>query len=59
MPGDVVVGDADGIVAFDRTDATELLELVRQQEEREANALAAIAEGRVDSFYMKTGKAAS
>lgn len=59
MPGDVVVGDADGVVAFDRSDAAELLELVRQQEEREANALAAIAEGRVDSFYMHAGKAAS
>jgi RraA family protein len=59
MPGDVVVGDADGVVAFDRADAAELLELVRKQEEREANALAAIAEGKVDSFYMGAGKAAS
>lgn len=59
MPGDVVVGDADGVVVFDRTDAVELLALVRQQEEREANALAAIAEGKVDSFYMTAGKAAS
>ena len=42
-----------------RADAAELLELVRQQEEREANALAAIAEGKVDSFYMGAGKAAS
>lgn len=59
MPGDVMVGDADGVVAFDRADATELLALVRQQEEREANALAAIAEGKVDTFYMNAGKAAS
>lgn len=59
MPGDVMVGDADGVVAFDRTDAAELLALVRQQEEREANALAAIAAGKVDSFYMNAGKAAS
>lgn len=59
MPGDVVVGDADGVVAFDRADAAELLALVRRQEEREANALAAIAEGKVDSFYMGTGKAVS
>jgi RraA family protein len=58
MPGDVVVGDTDGVVAFDRADATELLALVRQQEEREANALAAIAEGRVDTFYMGAEKAA-
>lgn len=59
MPGDVVVGDGDGVVAFDRADASELLALVRQQEEREANALAAIAEGRVDNFYMGTAKVAS
>lgn len=59
MPGDVVVGDADGVVSFDRADAAELLALVRQQEEREANALAAIAEGKVDMFYMGAGKAAS
>ena len=36
MPGDVVVGDADGVVTFDRADAAELLALVRQQEAREA-----------------------
>lgn len=59
MPGDVVVGDTDGVVAFDRADAAELLALVRQQEEREANALAAIAEGKVDTFYMGAGKATS
>jgi regulator of RNase E activity RraA len=57
MPGDVIVGDADGIVAFDRADAAELLGLVRQQEQREAAALAAIAEGRVDHFYMGVAKA--
>jgi len=59
MPGDIVVGDTDGVVAFDRADAAELLELVHKQEEREANALAAIAEGRVDTFYLGAGKAAS
>lgn len=59
MPGDLVVGDADGVVAFDRADSAELLDLVRQQGEREAAALAAIAEGRVDSFYMGATKAAS
>jgi RraA family protein len=59
MPGDVVVGDADGVVAFDRADAAELLGLVRQQEGREAAALAAIAEGKIDSFYMGPAKATS
>jgi len=52
MPGDVIVGDTDGVVAFHPDEAAALLPLIRQQEAREANALAAIAEGRVDSFYM-------
>lgn len=52
MPGDVVVGDTDGVVAFHPDEAAALLPLIRQQEAREANALAAIAEGRVDTFYM-------
>jgi RraA family protein len=59
VPGDVILGDADGLIAFDRADAAELLTLVRQQEEREANALAAIAEGRVDTFYMGAEKVTS
>ena len=32
MPGDVVLGDEDGVVTFDRAVAPELLALVRQQE---------------------------
>jgi RraA family protein len=56
MPGDVVVGDADGVVTFDRADAAELLALVRKQEAREADALAAIAEGRLDNPYIGVEK---
>jgi RraA family protein len=55
MPGDVIVGDEDGVVAFSRADAAELLALVRAQEAREAGALAAIAEGRFDNSYIGTG----
>lgn len=55
MPGDVIVGDEDGVIAFDRADAAELLALVRAQEEREAAALAAIAEGRADFGYGGAG----
>ncbi len=50
MPGDVILGDEDGVVAFDRSDAAELLGLVRQQELREAGALTAIREGRSDGY---------
>jgi len=52
MPGDVVVGDEDGVVCFDRADAEELLALVQKQEAREAGALSAIAEGRFDNSYI-------
>ncbi|MGW1424537.1 hypothetical protein ACWAT4_30925 [Bradyrhizobium manausense] len=55
MPGDVILGDEDGIVAFDRSVAPELLDRVRQQEVREAGALAAIREGRLDNSYIGTG----
>jgi RraA family protein len=52
MPGDLVLGDEDGVVAFGPAAAEGLLALVRQQEEREAKALAAIAEGRLDVSYL-------
>lgn len=52
MPGDVILGDEDGVVAFDRAAAEELLALVHKQEEREANALTAISEGRFDNSYI-------
>ncbi|TFV42717.1 RraA family protein [Bradyrhizobium frederickii] len=57
MPGDVVIGDADGVVTFDRAEAAELLALVRKQEAREADALKAIAEGRLDNAYIGVAKA--
>jgi regulator of RNase E activity RraA len=52
MPGDLVVGDEDGVVAFAPSVADELLSRVRAQEQREAGALAAIAEGRFDNSYI-------
>ncbi|NGO54080.1 RraA family protein [Allomesorhizobium camelthorni] len=52
MPGDIVLGDNDGVVAFPPSIAEELHALVRQQEEREADALKAIREGRFDNSYI-------
>lgn len=52
MPGDLVVGDGDGVLAFPAADAGELLRLARAQERREAHALDAIAQGKLDAFYF-------
>lgn len=52
-PGDVVVGDEDGIVAFPQSDAAELLRAVRQQEAREAQTLEDIIAGRYQGAYAK------
>lgn len=54
MPGDVVLGDEDGVVVFDRSVAVELLGLVHQQEAREAHALEAIRAGKFDNSYIGT-----
>jgi len=56
MPGDVILGDPDGIVAFPPSIAEDLLALVRRQEQREASALTAIGEGRLDDFYTGATK---
>jgi regulator of RNase E activity RraA len=52
MPGDLVIGDDDGVIAFSPAIGAELLSRVRAQEAREANALQAIAEGRFDNSYI-------
>ena len=57
MPGDLIIGDEDGVIAFDRGEAEHLLALVRQQEIREANALADIAAGRLDKPYTGIAEA--
>jgi RraA family protein len=52
-PGDVVVGDEDGVVTFPPEIAATLIEAVRAQEAREAEALTMIREGRYDGRYGK------
>lgn len=51
-PGDVVVGDEDGVVAFPQAVAQELLQAVRAQADREAEMLLSIREGRYQSAYV-------
>ncbi len=50
-PGDIVVGDEDGVVAFPQAIAAELLQAVKAQEKREAEMLRTIREGRYDGAY--------
>jgi regulator of RNase E activity RraA len=47
MPGDIVVGDEDGVTVVPREDAEEVLELVGALEEREKKRIAAIKAGEL------------
>ena len=53
-PGDIVVGDDDGVVAFPQSVAAELLAAVHAQEAREAEILTSIREGRYTGAYGKS-----
>lgn len=50
-PGDIVVGDEDGVVAFPQSVAPALIETVQAQIAREAETLKSIREGRYQGSY--------
>lgn len=50
-PGDIVVGDADGVVAFPYAIARTLLDAVRIQEAKEAEIMKSIADGTYVGAY--------
>jgi RraA family protein len=52
-PGDIVVGDEDGVVSFPAAIAATVLEAVRAQIAREEDTLLAIREGRYQGSYGK------
>jgi RraA family protein len=52
-PGDIVVGDEDGVVAFSPERAEELLAVVQAQQEKETEILKSIQEGRYTGAYAK------
>lgn len=54
LPGDIVVGDEDGVVAFSQAIAPKLLEAVKAQIKREEDTLVAIREGRYQGSYGKS-----
>lgn len=47
IPGDIVIGDADGVVVVPREDAAEVLRLVRGLKDREAKRIEEIRSGKV------------
>lgn len=51
-PGDVVVGDTDGLVAFQPAEAERLIAAASAQQAKEAEGLRAIAEGRWDRSWI-------
>jgi len=51
-PGDIVVGDADGLVAIPSAEAPALIERARRQADKEAAAVVAIREGRWDRSWI-------
>lgn len=53
-PGDIVVGDEDGVVSFPAAGAAALLEAVRIQIRREDDTLKAIREGRYQGAYGRS-----
>ena len=60
-PGDIIVGDADGVVAIPQVDAERVLALTIAQNEKETAVLAAIAAGKpidrswVDKMLLDKG----
>ena len=53
QPGDVIVGDEDGVLAIGPADVAAVMAAARSQAEQEAASLRAIAEGRFDRSWLE------
>lgn len=51
-PGDIIVGDADGVLAVPQNVALEVIAAARAQNEKEEATLAAIASGNIDRAWV-------
>jgi RraA family protein len=51
-PGDIIVGDEDGILAIPQAEARTILELAQAQQAREGAILRSIADGTVDRSWV-------
>ena len=52
MPGDIVVGDEDGVLAVPLVDAWDILALAMAQQERETGILRSIRDGTLDRSWV-------
>jgi RraA family protein len=52
QPGDIIVGDQDGVLAIAPADVAAIIEGARRQADKEAAALRSIAEGRFDRDWI-------
>jgi RraA family protein len=52
-PGDIIVGDEDGVIAIAQADAPAVLERARLSAQKEAQALQAIGEGKLDRSWIE------
>ncbi|TDR95688.1 RraA family protein [Enterovirga rhinocerotis] len=52
MPGDIMLGDVDGVLAVPRSQAAAVAELAQAQLKREEAILASIADGTVDRSWV-------
>jgi regulator of RNase E activity RraA len=51
-PGDIIVADADGVVAISQAEAEKVIALTVAQKNKEEATLAAIAAGKVDRSWV-------
>jgi len=51
-PGDIIVGDQDGLLAFDPAEAQELIIKAQAQGRQEAETMLAMKEGRWDRSFI-------
>jgi regulator of RNase E activity RraA len=51
-PGDIIVGDADGVVAIPQAEAERVIAMTVAQKDKEEAALQAIAAGTIDRSWV-------
>jgi RraA family protein len=57
QPGDIIVGDEDGLVTIAPAEAAEIIALARAQADKEASTIQSIKEGRFDRSWISAQEA--